>query len=197
MKRHFTAGYDPTVNAIGWKPDAVRAFDYRSNAFSVAHDTMEHSVEINATFTDELLAHGAALYVRPNYFADMPKALGENLAWFYEQIHLGKIKPPAWDWEQGASDAEFDIHNILRTLNGIVRLNDEENRLAHEWLTEGYRMAVERYRGIPRDVLESAFMNIEREMKRVTPHAQDSDRLIVHLAGTGSNFRSYVEHYRG
>lgn len=184
--RKFTAGIDTNCTCIGWKPNDVKLFDARSglHLFGVAHDTMEHPVLIDASFDNELMAHGANLYIRPTHIGDRKtiEALIENLVWFYGQIREGKWLPATEENDPlHHASLAAGVMQVVRGVQAEAKLELHEVGTLRTWLQRGYGTTQRRYATLTRQHVEDMFNEITDRVKSLEYVAKVADGLHVSL----------------
>lgn len=184
----------------GWLWDKAPSTYEPISGMGVAHDILEHFANDHGTVKDELLALGAALFVRGDggYWANRAfgnRNPGENLA--PDIVRLGidyngieEVRYP----ESFSKTLDDYVEEWIR--KGIRSASDEVKSLNPELLNEfrpffsisedlirkGYRKARRRYKGIHPEELSHMFCRIEEDADELLKLSEECDILRVRIS---------------
>lgn len=181
----------------GWLLEGAPSTYFPISGMGIAHDVLEHRVDDDGSVEHEMLALGAALYIR-----------GEGNYWalFTRQVTTDPGKNVGADLEMLAT--RYDGLDTLRTPGRTTKLDDHveewidnacaaardelrhsvddkksvENYLkaARGWLRKGYRAARERYEGIAPGALCATFDKIATRADEFLRLADSSyEKLVI------------------
>lgn len=200
----FEKQYNDDFGSYGWLIRGAPLTYYPISGTGVAHDIIEHQPGDSGTVEEELMALGAALYVRGNgnYWArsEVPPGgqvgsdLSNDLAFKYGGVEEGiaspsrthKLEDFAEEWiKQALVDAqkEFEYHaqfysNELEEFHANVA---DYLQKVPGWLRIGYRKAKKRYSKVSPWDLCSLFKKVEEDADKYINRAEDGDLFVVRL----------------
>jgi hypothetical protein len=197
IKREFVLEIHAGFGSLGARPVGMPHAD-PLGGMAVAHDVLEHFPGDGGGVHDELMALGAALFVRGRYYfgnnggnpspednisADFPEL-------FHHVIHedFALRRPP----KSKRTYVDEELQEIVRL--GFRKIRDAypedalENKtwLDHDrwlgWLRRGYRRAVRRYRDCPDHAVCGMFLRIEELADRAIKQGEEGDRFTVSVS---------------
>lgn len=187
----------------GWQIAGAPECFEPSSGLGVAHDAMEH-FDLDGTLESELLAFGAALYIRgddmANYWAETGRRetrfsenMSHDLAYFLleRDMDVAPTRSPHL-WEEGDEDRLQQLaERTLAVMHSeVLSMQDEPLdvdraqealRLTLHWMRRGYRKAAQRWRYLTRAEVLAMFISVEQEATRYLKDAEAGDELIVRL----------------
>jgi len=200
----FEKQYNDEFGSYGWLIRGAPSTYFPILGMGVAHDILEHQPGDNGTVEEELMALGAALYIRGNgnYWrgsrippgGHLSGELSNDLAFKYGGVDDGiaspgrtyKLEDFAEEWIAQALEGtkkEFEYHaqyysNELRE----YRANTKDYlKKVPGWLRIGYRKAKRRYSKVAPWDLCTIFSKIEKDSDKYIDMAEDGDLFVVQL----------------
>lgn len=181
----------------GWRPIDKPRFDPLSG-MAVAHDIMEHNPRGTESTADELMAFGASIYVRKDYYRDrQANRPSSNFAGeigdMLRKIMYGEVDQiahcPFRPNVRGNEYVNAEINHVISELkswcesetDGELKLSIVDEQNIRGWLAEGYRRTVKRYQGVKQYYVLSTFQQIEKQADEYLKHAEIGDQLTVRI----------------
>lgn len=168
-----------------------------TSGMTLAHDMLEHFPRDDGTVEGELMALGAALYVRDgdSYFS-----MKGNQGGYEKNVASGAYQLNGYLEEQGRRllqplpndrplrdrDIEAQLAGTAIEMRRVLLAEGLDSEWANgpsalNWLRRGYRKAAKRYRSISPFWMMCAFQELERETDRVIKHLQGHERYRISI----------------
>lgn len=198
MKYVFVVERHEEYGELGFKPKWMPVAD-PLGGMAVAHDILEHIKNDDGSTEHELLALGSSMWIRGDGCYYDAKGLACN----DEAKYIGYAFPELFrihEQEHGGGHIRFfrNVYGDLRERcervvhEGNKRLREDEmeplgtqdQRMARNWLAEGYRRARRRFyeqRGLDACTVAHYFLQIEKEADGLLGQAEEGMELTVHI----------------
>ena len=213
----FEKQYNDEFGSYGWLLRGAPSTYFPILGMGVAHDILEHQPGDNGTVEEELMALGAALYIRGNgdYWGrggskippgdHLASDISNDLAFKYGGVDEGIASPGRTkklddfveEWIAQAVDGtkkEFEYHaqyysNELEEFHANVA---DYLKKVPGWLRIGYRKAKKRYKVSPWDLCE-IFSKIEKDSDKYIDMVEDGDLFVVRLDANRLSCDTHIE----
>lgn len=199
MKYKFICERHEDYGTLGWRLLSRPNYDPLAG-MAVAHDVLEHPTNDRGDATGELMAFGAMHLVRGEEYYSQKDYRNVSLAYHQSQELLDMLyrvlrKEEASIWVTNVSErcaVDEEIAETMRAVEALyiaeelnepseVELTEYTLRQCRQWMTEGYRRACKRFRGVDRHDLLQAFCEIELEADKALEEAPEGCELTVSL----------------
>lgn len=184
----------------GWLLEGAPSTYVPLSGMGIAHDVLEHLVGDTGTIEEELMALGAALYIRgdggywnKSYHSPgvhIGSDVGNDLAYKYGGLENGincpgrtyKLEAYVEEWIQNAIDEARK--NIKDQLDGwdLAMPKSKINAYLKNvpgWIRRGYRSALKRYKHCGSHKLTEVFNTIEQKANKYLSHCEGYETLVI------------------
>jgi len=210
MEYRFRKTEHPEQGCDGWLLEGAPSTYEPLHGMGVAHDLLEHRANDDGSVEDELLALGAALYVRGeggywHQFTQSHFDPGENVAPDLARLAtefggLEGLHAPGGTRALGEQVEDWIAHALRDARSVLVDEYEQDHREVDEyltrvrgWLRKGYRESRRRWRACTSAELAYAFHRIESEADRLLRHAEPWEVLVVRR--TGCSVQVYLDEH--
>lgn len=185
----------PEYGEYGWR--MINTNMDPLGGMGVAHDCLEHFGESDVTLSSELVALGASLFTRQDYYSakgkfytDPGKHVSSDLVEIMNCVARGEnIVTPSKTYRDSGCDDQITIALLECTkelredvcmAEALTLLHVESNKI-RSWLRIGYRKAKLRYRGHSNWDVTNLFMQIEDTADKYLRSAEVFEQLVVRV----------------
>lgn len=190
---------------MGFSGFVVKGMDFTDpgTGMTIAHDLLEHSPADRGTIEEELMALGAAMYVRgedywnrSGSYTRMPENIASDFPMFNEHfqnnfperdllLSPGRTTKLDLYMEESIQETCFEVLKAFKNNDEKVPAWVRDTKALTGWFRRGYRKAVRRYApmrrrgGMPLEF----FLLVEQEIDKKLRHAElgDEFKLLINL----------------
>jgi hypothetical protein len=199
LSKKFRCAEHEDYGTLGWRPADMPCSDPLGGQ-TVAHDILEHFPNDDGGIEAELMALGAAVYIRGQggFFDQGPgHGIVQNVAADFRELARHYVFENFSLTDPGRTQAVEGEDENLQMITNQARLdlwdesdpgdeirrffyNDNQQRMLG-WLRKGFRKAAKRYRGLDVCSLSHMFSEIEETVEYVTKHAFEGSEMTVRV----------------